>query len=117
MTFDTDTNSGTLDIKPFAFLGPDLTTTNITFQDIDGLAGVSTLLLGNMSASWIGTIDIPVSIVWDGEGLLDAIDQGLNTGDTIAGAGASYACDTNIDCATRDHQGKPSGDIEIQNIC
>jgi len=101
MTFDTTTNSGTVALQPFSFFGSgDAAATNITFDDIDGPGGASTLMLGNMGFDWNNNIGIPVSIAWDGDGLLDAIGQGLSVGDTIAATNADFACDSNINCAT-----------------
>jgi hypothetical protein len=99
MTFDTDTNSGSLTLQPFSFFGADASPMNISFQDVDGPDGAGTLMLGNMTVDWNITTGIPVSIVWDGEGMLDAINQGLVMGDTIAATNADFACDTNINCA------------------
>ena len=101
MTFDTATNSGTMALQPFSFFGSgDAAATNITFEDIDGPGGASTLMVGNMGFDWNNNIGIPVSIAWDGDGLLDAINQGLAVGDTIAATGADFACDANVSCAT-----------------
>ena len=100
MTFDTDTNSGILDLQSFSFFGSGTATaTAITFQDIDGPGGAGTLLLGNMGFSWSGTVGIPVSIVLDGKGMLEAVGQGLTVGDTVAATNADFAFDTNVNCA------------------
>jgi len=100
MTFDTSTNSGNLTMQPFPFLGALADPMNISFQDVDGPSGAGTLMLGNMVVDFGGTVGIPVSIVWDGKGMLDAINSGLTLGDTIAATNADFACDTNINCAT-----------------
>jgi hypothetical protein len=101
MTFDTVTNNGTLSIQPFSFFGSgNAAATTITFADVDGPGGASTLMLGNMGFNWNGNVGIPVSIAWDGKGLLDAIGQGLAVSNTIAATSADFACDTNISCAT-----------------
>lgn len=100
MTFDIDTNSGNLTMQPFSFLGNDASPMDISFQDIDGPSGAGTLMLGNMVVDFGVTCGIPVSIVWDGEGVLDAINQGLSVGDTIAATNADFACDANVNCAT-----------------
>ena len=101
MTFDTDTNSGSLTIQPFSFFGSgSASATNISFYDTDGPSGADTLMLGNMSINWAGNIGIPVSIVWNGEGVLDAINQGLTVGDTIGSTNSDFACDSNLNCAT-----------------
>ncbi len=102
MVFDDTTNSGTLSIGPFSFAGGgNAAATSITFADIDGPGGAGTLLLGNMGFNWSGNNGIPVSIVWDAQGLLDALGQGPAVGDTINSTGpATFACGTNITCAT-----------------
>jgi hypothetical protein len=100
MAFDTDTNSGTLEPGDFSFFGSGIATAEaITFQDIDGPGGAGTHMLGNMSFNWSDTVGIPVSIVWDGKGILEAVGQGLTAGDTVAATNADFACDTNICCA------------------
>ena len=84
-TIDTADNSGSAVIQPFDFFaaGPAIAS-NITFTD----AGVNTsnghqLLLVNMSFSWNNNIGIPVSLVWDIDGLITAINGGLTVGDSV----------------------------------
>ena len=96
MTFDTVTGAGGASITPFSFFGSGVAAaTTITFQTIgDGAGGPGTLVLGNMGFNWAGNNGIPVSIVWDQAGLLNAINQGgLNVGDTVSGTGALAATD------------------------
>jgi hypothetical protein len=104
MTFDTATNGGSLALQPFSFFGSgDAAATKITFEDIDGPGGAGTLMLGNMGFNWNNNNGIPVSIVWDSKGVLDAINQGLAVGDTIATTNADFTCDNSgtstINCA------------------
>jgi hypothetical protein len=42
-------------------------------------------IVGNMLADWNGNIGIPLSMVWDGTGLFNAIEFGLHVGDVISG--------------------------------
>ena len=84
------------------FGGGNSSATSITFQDIDGPEGDGTLMLGNMiyNFNFNGNNENPVSIVWDADGLIDALDQGAFPGDRIAATNADFACDTNTSCAT-----------------
>ncbi len=100
MVFDDVTNSGNIDMDPFSFFGSGVAAaTTISFADIDGPGGADTRLLTNMGFNWNNNNGIPVSIVMDGDGLLDAIGQGLTVGDTIATDTADFSCGTNIACA------------------
>ncbi|MCW8923677.1 MAG: hypothetical protein OQK69_08625 [Gammaproteobacteria bacterium] len=45
----------------------------------------SNLILGNMLADFAATTGIPVSMIWDATGLINAIDLGLQAGDVISG--------------------------------
>ena len=100
MSFDPKTNSGSMTMQPFSFLGNVTSPMDISFYDIDGPSGAGTLMLGNMVVDFGVTVGIPVSIVWDAKGMLDAISSGLSVGDSIAATNADFSCDTNINCAT-----------------
>lgn len=72
--------SGELVVAPTVFFGASLSLYDISMQNIGG-----NLLLGNMLAEFDGTSGIPVSMVWDATGLINAIDLGLQAGDVISG--------------------------------
>lgn len=80
--YDTDlgVGSGNLVVAPTVFYGLPLTLHDISMQDVGG-----NLILGNMLADFGVTLDIPVSMVWDATGLINAIDLGLQAGDVISG--------------------------------
>jgi hypothetical protein len=98
--YDTDTGEGTMTVEPFDFfanngLGPAgaATATGISFEEIgDGAGGAGNLLLGNMLFDWGGNDGIPVSIVWDATGLINALGA-INVGDTVTGVGVTPASD------------------------
>jgi len=90
----TNTNHGCLSIQPFDFFAnppsQPATATGTFFDAIgDGSGGAGNLLLGNMLFDWNGTYGIPVSIVWDATGLLNAIAGGLVPGDIVTGVGVA----------------------------
>jgi len=82
-TYDTSIGlgSGNLVIAPTVFYGLPLSLYNISMQKIDG----GNLILGNMLADFGVNIGLPVSMVWDATGLMNAIDLGLQAGDVISG--------------------------------
>lgn len=87
ITYDDATGRGTMAINGFSFAasGPAVAT-NVSINAIgDGSGGPGNLILGNMGFNWGGNNGIPVSIVWDATGLLNAISGGLNVGDVITG--------------------------------
>ncbi len=101
--YDTTTNAGVGTIVPFNFFNNatnyPLTPHGLTFQNIgngtctnnDPAQGCQpgNLLLGNMLYDWNGNSNIPVSIVWDATGMLNAINGGgLTVGSVITGTGA-----------------------------
>ena len=91
---DLGIGSGDLTIAPLVFFGSDLSVHDISMQKVDG--GNGNLILGNMLADFSGNIGIPVSMVWDATGLMNAIDLGMQAGDVISGTtmkrdGAFYA--------------------------
>ena len=94
-TFTYNTNlgvgSGQLVVAPTIFFGLSLSLYDISMQDVGG-----NLILGNMLADFGPNIGLPVSMVWDATGLINAIDLGLQAGDVISGTnlnrdGAFYA--------------------------
>jgi len=102
LTFDTATGAGSATLVPFDFFNGSLPAeaVGIALQAIgNGAGGPGTLLLGNMLFNWNGTNGIPVSLAWDGQGMLDAIaanrfdDTPLTGGSVISGAGADPASD------------------------
>ena len=86
-TFTYDTNlgvgSGELVVAPLVFYGMNLSLYDISMQKVDG--GNGNLILGNMLADFGPNPGIPVSMVWDATGLINAIDLGLQAGDVISG--------------------------------
>lgn len=77
--------SATLFVAPFDFLG---TGGNTRFYDIQMWQIDETLLLGNMLADWSTYVGIPISMVWDASGMINAIKYapgGLQVGDVISG--------------------------------
>jgi hypothetical protein len=83
-----DSGAGNMSLTPFSFNSSGLAfAASISLQAIgDGMGGPGTLLLGNMSFNWFGNTGIPVSIVWDAQGLFEAINSGsLGVGSVITG--------------------------------
>jgi len=84
-TLDTADNSGSVAIQSFQFFAAGAGVfSDMTFTD----AGVDTsnghqLLLSNMLFNWNGNNGIPVSLVWDVDGLMTAINGGLTIGDKV----------------------------------
>lgn len=104
--YDTTTKAGTGTIVSFDFFNNNtnypLTPHGLTFQNIGN--GTCTnndppqgcqpgnLLLGNMLYDWNGNFNIPISIVWDATGMLNAINGGgLAVGSVSTGTGATPA--------------------------
>ena len=90
LSYDTALQTGSATIAPFDFFSgtaPALAT-GIKIEKIPG--GSGNLLMGNMLFDWSGNIGIPVSLVWDGEGILSEMDGTptsftLNTDGTLDG--------------------------------
>lgn len=121
MTFDTQTNSGTIGMDNFSFFGAGvMEATSIFFQDIDGPSGASTLMLGNMSFNWNGNNGIPVSIIWDAQGLFAAIDGGLSAGSTIGtgctGCVDGWSEDFDFDFGSAGTNTLPMGSVPIATV-
>ena len=84
LTYDTATGIGgstELFIAPLSFIGMDTTFYDISMERIAG----TNLILGNMLVDFGTSLGIPLSLVWDASGLLNAIDMGLQAGDVISG--------------------------------
>jgi len=67
---------------------------SINMQAIgDGAGGPGTLIMGNMLFNWNGNNGIPITLVWNAQGLFDAINGGMSEGDTVSSTGAVPASD------------------------
>lgn len=90
-TYDTTAGigSGDLIISPLTYFGLDTQFRSISMNRIEG----TNLVLGNMLVDFGPSIGLPVSLVWDGSGLLNAIDYGLQAGDVISGTNLKRAGD------------------------
>ena len=97
LTYDTDTNSGSMEIAAFDFFANDPTlpaeAVGITIDKVPaGLDdGSGELILANMLFNWNGTNGIPVSISYNARSLLDEMDGtpnsfSLNSDGSIASA-------------------------------
>ncbi len=97
-TFSADTMAGTgsATIAPVSFFGSGfMITNNLSFQAIgDGAGSPGTLLLGNWTSDWAGTIGTPRSIVLDAAGLFSALNTGVTTSDVITGGALSATEDS-----------------------
>lgn len=84
-TFTYDTAAGfgfgDLIISPLTYFGMDTQFHSISMNKIEG----TNYVLGNMLVDFGPNIGLPVSLVWDATGLLNAIDYGLQAGDVISG--------------------------------
>lgn len=76
LTYNTETQIGTAQIVAFAFFGPIAEAKTITLNLIpSGLdLGIGNLFLANMLFDWGSTTGIPVSLVWDAQGILGEMD-------------------------------------------
>lgn len=85
-TLTYDDNSGTgfsanMTISNFDTFGATASIYDVSLQRQAG----TNLIVGNMLADWNNNIGVPISMVWDGTGLFNAIDYGLQAGDVISG--------------------------------
>ncbi len=82
-TYDTTAGSGLgeLIISPLTYYGQDTRFYNISLQRVEG----TNYVLGNMLVDYGLSIGLPLSLVWDASGLLNAIDYGLQAGDVVSG--------------------------------
>jgi hypothetical protein len=89
---------GTITVTPFSFFGGGAASaTNVAFESVgDGKGGAGDLLLGNMGFDWNGTFGIPVSTVWNANGLLGCLGAGLDVGDTCNNVGVLAASDSTV---------------------
>jgi hypothetical protein len=89
VVFDTATGAGSVNIDPFVFFGDAFTFHDLNFQAVgDGVSGPGTLMLLNGLWDWNGFgTDVPFSLVWDGAGLLTAVNSPLTMliGDKLSG--------------------------------
>lgn len=81
-----DSNAGTgsaprLTIGNFDTFGATATLYDMSLQQVAG----TRLMVGNMLVDWSFNAGVPLSMVWDASGLLNAIDFGLLAGDVISG--------------------------------
>ena len=84
LTYDTNSGVGsspTLTISNFDTFGYTATIHDISLQRASG----TNYIIGNMLADWNTSVGVPISMVWDASGLLNAIDFGLQVGDVISG--------------------------------
>jgi hypothetical protein len=84
LTYDNTAASGTaptLTINNFDAAGHTATIYDLSLQQAAG----TNYIVGNMLADWDTNIGIPISMVWDATGLLNAINYGLLIGDVISG--------------------------------
>jgi hypothetical protein len=91
-TYDPDTGEGTIDVVPFEFFNGTAAAelqSGANSPVIENIGG--NLLLGNMLFNWSGNNGIPVSIVWDATGMLNAIGAVISVGDTVTGTGETPA--------------------------
>ncbi len=57
------------------------------FHDISmSRQGTGNLINGQVLVDWNGNLDMPLHIEWDGTGLFNAIDYGLQAGDVLSGS-------------------------------
>ncbi len=82
-TYDTTAGfgSGDLIVSPLTYFGLDTQFHSISMERVNG----TNYVLGNMLVDFGETSGIPISLVWDATGLLNAIDHGLQVGDVISG--------------------------------
>lgn len=84
LTYDDNSGAGfsaDLTIDNFDTFGATASIYDISLQRHAG----TNLILGNMLADWNGNNGVPISMVWDGTGLFNAIGYGLQAGDVISG--------------------------------
>ncbi len=86
LTYDTVTGFGSsalsITMDGADFLGAPATFHGITLDHIEG----TNLINGNVLVDWNGNIDMSLHIEWDATGLFNAINIGLEVGDTISGS-------------------------------
>ena len=84
LTYNSGSGTGsspTLIINNFDTFGA---TASIYSISLNRVAGTN-YIIGNMLADWNVNFGVPLSMVWDASGLINAIDFGLQAGDVISG--------------------------------
>jgi hypothetical protein len=84
LTYNSDLGIGSspdLTIENFDTFGATATIYDISLQHVVG----TNFIIGNMLADWNLNSGVPLSMVWDASGLINAIDIGLQVGDVISG--------------------------------
>jgi len=108
LTYDTNSGSGvspTLTISNFDTFGATADIYSISLQRVTG----TNYIIGNMLADWNSNIGVPLSMVWDASGLINAINFGLQAGDVISGTDLKRGGNTifNVGSATPASDGLP----------
>jgi hypothetical protein len=84
-TYNSDLGTGssaaTLEIGQFDTFGNTAYMSNISLQLVSG----TNYVIGNMLADWGVNTGVPISMVWDATGLINAIAFGLQADDVISG--------------------------------
>ena len=84
LTYDSGSGAGsspTLTISNFDTFGATADIYSISLQRVTG----TNFIVGNMLADWNSNFGVPLSMVWDASGLINAINFGLQAGDVISG--------------------------------
>lgn len=84
LTYNSDSGIGSspsLTISNFDTFGATATIYDISLEQVTG----TNFIIGNMLADWNFSVGVPLSMVWDASGLINAIDFGLQAGDVISG--------------------------------
>jgi len=85
--YDDITTLGKVTTAAFSFFGAGLMQlASGTTQGIgNGFSAPGNLMLGNFTYNWNGNSGVPVDLVWDASGFLDALSMGISPGDVISG--------------------------------
>ncbi len=84
LTYNSNSGVGSspeLAISNFDTFGNTATIYDISLEHVTG----TNFIIGNMLVDWNFSFGLPVSMVWDASGLINAIDFGLEAGDIISG--------------------------------
>ncbi|RDH86150.1 MAG: hypothetical protein DIZ80_01390 [endosymbiont of Galathealinum brachiosum] len=94
LTMDVGTGKGVATIDPFEFFASGLAIAHdVTFEDIDNANDASgNLWMAQMLFDWNANNDIPVSLVWDLQGILNNL-SGIAVNDVISAVGATPGSD------------------------
>ncbi len=86
LSYDTVSGFGgsdlSISVNGAGFLGSPVTFHDISMQRI----GTSSQIRGRVLVDWNLNLDMPLDVVWDASGFFNAIDHGLQVGDTISGS-------------------------------